>query len=147
MNSRTIVISAVNLTSGGPLTILQECLGYLNSSPLLATYEVIALVHDRKLADFPHIRFNSNRICGSHCTTRLRMSGLIEERYTCTIRSFSVRLGSATGNSTRHTFFSRCFINICIGSISVRTIFTSSSKTGSRNRSAGRSESTSIKSS
>ena len=45
MNSRTIVISAVNLTSGGPLTILQECLGYLNSSPLLATYEVIALVH------------------------------------------------------------------------------------------------------
>lgn len=52
MNSRTIVISAVNLTSGGPLTILQECLGYLNSSPLLATYEVIALVHDRKLADF-----------------------------------------------------------------------------------------------
>ena len=56
MNSRTIVISAVNLTSGGPLTILQECLGYLNSSPLLATYEVIALVHDRKLADFPHIR-------------------------------------------------------------------------------------------
>ena len=57
MNSRTIVISAVNLTSGGPLTILQECLGYLNSSPLLATYEVIALVHDRKLADFPHIRY------------------------------------------------------------------------------------------
>ena len=117
MNSRTIVISAVNLTSGGPLTILQECLGYLNSSPLLATYEVIALVHDRKLADFPHIRYielprsknigsigcttntftfvgsriDSNRICGSHCTTRLRMSGLIEERYTCTIRSFSIR--------------------------------------------------------
>ena len=117
MNSRTIVISAVNLTSGGPLTILQECLGYLNSSPLLATYEVIALVHDRKLADFPHIRYielprskkhwinrlyyeyvyfrrlshRLKRICGSHCTTRLRMSGLIEERYTCTIRSFSIR--------------------------------------------------------
>ena len=71
MNSRTIVISAVNLTSGGPLTILQECLSYLNSSPLLATYEVIALVHDRKLADFPHIRYIELPSSKKHWINRL----------------------------------------------------------------------------
>ena len=43
-----IVISAVNFTSGGPLSILQDCLSYLQDD-CLKNYRVIALVHDKKL--------------------------------------------------------------------------------------------------
>jgi glycosyltransferase involved in cell wall biosynthesis len=43
-----IVISAVNLRSGGTLSILQDCLSFLQDS-YLDKYQVIALVYDKKL--------------------------------------------------------------------------------------------------
>ncbi len=51
MNQRTkniIVISGVNLRSGGTLSILQDCLAYLQKN-CLNNYRIIALVHDKKL--------------------------------------------------------------------------------------------------
>lgn len=57
MKKRLIVVSAINLASGGALTVLRECLAYLSTSELLNQYRVIALVHDRNLADFPNIEY------------------------------------------------------------------------------------------
>jgi len=45
-----IVISAINFTVGGPLSILQDCLSYLQAH-CLDDYRVVALVHDKKLLD------------------------------------------------------------------------------------------------
>lgn len=52
---KTIVISAVNLKSGGTLTILRDCLQYLSLLAEKEEYKVIALVHSKELAYFPHI--------------------------------------------------------------------------------------------
>lgn len=52
---KTIVISAVNIRKGGTLTILRECLSYL--SGLTDEWNVVALVHDRSLCDFPGIEY------------------------------------------------------------------------------------------
>ena len=52
-----IVISAVNLTEGGPLTILRQTLAAISRSNLLQRYKVIALVHDRNLALYEHIDY------------------------------------------------------------------------------------------
>lgn len=49
MDKKTIVISAVNLVEGGPLTILRECLDALSQSDISLEYKVVALVHSRKL--------------------------------------------------------------------------------------------------
>ena len=46
---RTVVVSAVNLTEGGPLTILRQCLASLRAG-LGAEWRIVALVHDRALA-------------------------------------------------------------------------------------------------
>jgi glycosyltransferase involved in cell wall biosynthesis len=54
--NKNIVVSAVNLTEGGPLTILQECLGYLSAN-LSDTYEIIALVNRKKLYPFGNIKY------------------------------------------------------------------------------------------
>lgn len=53
---KTIIISAVNLTQAGPLTILKECLKYL-SGDLANTYRVIALVNKKDLFDLPDIEY------------------------------------------------------------------------------------------
>lgn len=53
---KIIVISAVNLRSGGTLTILQECLHYA-SSVLAKHYKVIALVSNKKLAEYENIEY------------------------------------------------------------------------------------------
>jgi glycosyltransferase involved in cell wall biosynthesis len=45
---RIIVISAVNLRSGGTLSILQDCLSFLQGN-YLDKYRIIGLVHDRNL--------------------------------------------------------------------------------------------------
>ena len=45
---RLIVISAVNLRSGGPLFILHDLLNYLDSS-LASSYKIIALVHSKSI--------------------------------------------------------------------------------------------------
>lgn len=47
-----IVVSAVNFTEGGPLTILTDCLLHLNEF-LVNEYDIYAVVHDRNL--FPQI--------------------------------------------------------------------------------------------
>jgi len=55
---RRIVISAINVTEAGPLSILKECLNYL-SAELAKAYEIVALVHDKALFDYKNIRFYS----------------------------------------------------------------------------------------
>ena len=54
---KQIVISAVNLRKGGTLTILRQCLAFLSEWAPSKGYEVIALVHQRELADYPNIRY------------------------------------------------------------------------------------------
>lgn len=57
MKPQTIVISAVNLRKGGTLTILRQCLSYLSELTLSGSYRIVALVHKRELADYPHIEY------------------------------------------------------------------------------------------
>ncbi|MDR1527491.1 MAG: glycosyltransferase family 4 protein [Dysgonamonadaceae bacterium] len=54
---RTIVISAVNLTKGGTLTILRECLRYLSELSETGNYRIVALVHRKELANFRNIEY------------------------------------------------------------------------------------------
>lgn len=56
-NTKTIIISAINLTSGGPLTILKDCLGFLSSNAITKEYKIIALVNNRRLAEYPNIHY------------------------------------------------------------------------------------------
>lgn len=51
---RNIVVSAVNVRKGGTLTILRDCLLYLSKQE---QWHVTALVHKRKLCDFPGIDY------------------------------------------------------------------------------------------
>lgn len=51
---RVIVVSAVNIRKGGTLTILRECLQYLSQQTGLKVY---ALVHDRRLCEYPGIEY------------------------------------------------------------------------------------------
>ena len=67
---KTIVVSAVSLRKGGTLTILQDCLCYLSALAADGNYRVIALVHKRELADYPHIE---RKVC--HAWTG-RISGM-----------------------------------------------------------------------
>jgi glycosyltransferase involved in cell wall biosynthesis len=53
---KKIVISAVNLTEGGPLTVLKECLRYLSVN-LSDEYEIISLVNRKELAPFENIKY------------------------------------------------------------------------------------------
>lgn len=57
MDKPVIVISAINLRSGGPLTILQDCLKYLSNSDISKKYRIIALVHKKELAFHPNIEY------------------------------------------------------------------------------------------
>ena len=54
---KKIVISAVNLKVGGTLAILRDCLRHLSGLAATGEYQVIALVYDRKVADYPHIEY------------------------------------------------------------------------------------------
>lgn len=54
---KILVISAVNLRKGGTLTILRQCLEFLSSWGNVNGYRVVALVHQRSLADFPNIEY------------------------------------------------------------------------------------------
>lgn len=45
-----IVISGINLRSGGTLSIFQDCLGFLSKN-YVGQYEIVALVHDEKMFD------------------------------------------------------------------------------------------------
>jgi glycosyltransferase involved in cell wall biosynthesis len=48
MTKKKIVLSAINLFQGGALTILQDCLTYLDSS-IADSYEVVVFVHNKSL--------------------------------------------------------------------------------------------------
>lgn len=51
-----IVVSAINLFEGGPLTILKECLEYLSEN-LCDQFKIVALVHDIKLVNIKNIEY------------------------------------------------------------------------------------------
>lgn len=53
---KTIVISAINIFEGGPLTILSDCLYYL-SEEKTNEYKIIAFVYDKSVFDFKNIEF------------------------------------------------------------------------------------------
>lgn len=57
MGSKLIVISAVNLIEGGTLTILRDCLSYLSGLASKGNYRIIAIVHDKRLANYPNIEY------------------------------------------------------------------------------------------
>jgi len=52
---KTIVVSAVNFSEGGPLTVLRECLASA-SEFLPQEWCIIALVHDKDLISLPRVR-------------------------------------------------------------------------------------------
>ncbi len=56
---KSIVISAVNIVEAGPLTILKDCLCHLSQwvAEQKGAYKVVAIVHHRALADYPHIEY------------------------------------------------------------------------------------------
>lgn len=51
---KTIIVSGVNLSEGGPLSIMRSLLNYLEQSDLANEYIIYALVHSKKL--YPNIR-------------------------------------------------------------------------------------------
>ena len=53
---KVIIVSAVNLVEGGPLTILKECLRYLSAN-LSTEFEIIALVNRKELFSFENIKY------------------------------------------------------------------------------------------
>lgn len=52
---KKLVISAVNLIEGGTLTVLRECLRVAVTN-LVGEWDIIALVHDKNLIDFPTVQ-------------------------------------------------------------------------------------------
>lgn len=52
-----IVVSAVNLTEGGPLTILNSCLSTLSESLDYRKFEVVAIVNDKKRCFYDNINY------------------------------------------------------------------------------------------
>lgn len=54
LNKKLIIISAVNFFEGGPLTILKDNLKFANDF-LSSDYEIIALVHKKKLLDLSYL--------------------------------------------------------------------------------------------
>jgi hypothetical protein len=48
---KTLVVSAINFFEGGPLSVLKDCLCFLNDSRFVKDYNVVALVHKIELFD------------------------------------------------------------------------------------------------
>lgn len=55
--NKNIVISAVNIRSGGPLTILKNCLKELSQSELTQEYNIIALVYSKDYCYYANITY------------------------------------------------------------------------------------------
>ena len=53
---KTIVISAINFDSGGPLSVLKDCLAFLGNE-FQNSYDIIALVHRKNLFNVEGIRY------------------------------------------------------------------------------------------
>lgn len=54
---KTIVVSAVNIRKGGTLTILRDCLEYLSKIAITDNYRIVAIVHNKSLADYEGIEY------------------------------------------------------------------------------------------
>lgn len=54
---KTIVVSAVNLRKGGTLTILRDCLSYLSHMNNASNYRIIAIVHNKELAQYDNVEY------------------------------------------------------------------------------------------
>lgn len=54
---KTIIVSAINLREGGGLTILNETLKFLSESSLSKKYNIVALVHNKNLCEYPNINY------------------------------------------------------------------------------------------
>lgn len=57
---KTLVVSAINFFEGGPLSVLKDCLNFLNDSQFVKHYTVVALVHKIELFDvndYSNIKF------------------------------------------------------------------------------------------
>jgi glycosyltransferase involved in cell wall biosynthesis len=48
-SNKTVVISAINFFEGGPLTVLIDCLLYLNGSWISNKFKIVAIVHKKNL--------------------------------------------------------------------------------------------------
>ena len=63
---KLIIISAINLRSGGPLSILHDCLNYLDFA-LTNSYKVVALIHSNSIApktkNIHYIEFPKSASC------------------------------------------------------------------------------------
>ena len=60
MDKKNIIISGINLFEGGPLSIIKDCLSFLNKSAYQKDYNLIALVHKKSLFlkdDYINIKF------------------------------------------------------------------------------------------
>lgn len=55
LRMKTVVVSAVNLVEGGPLTVLRDCLSTAVEQ-LPAEWQIVALVHSEDLVDHPRVR-------------------------------------------------------------------------------------------
>ena len=53
---KCLVISAINFSEGGALTVLRDCLASATIS-LSSDWNIVALVHDQKLIDQPRVQF------------------------------------------------------------------------------------------
>lgn len=85
-----IVISAVNLRKGGTLTILRSCLSYLSGEAVARRMTVTALVHDRRLCDYPGIDYIEMPGCIRGWGRRLRAEYV-------TMRGISRRIAAEKG--------------------------------------------------
>lgn len=54
---KTIVISGINMTNSGLLSIITDCLSYLSKYSTNNNIRIIALVHDKFLFDIPNIEY------------------------------------------------------------------------------------------
>ena len=45
---KTIVVSAINLFEGGPLSILKDCIKCFEKSDKFSDYKLVALVHKKE---------------------------------------------------------------------------------------------------
>ena len=66
---KRLVVSAINFSEGGPLTVLRDFLRAACALP--AEWEIVALVHDRNLFDLPRVRFMEFRDSKSSWLRRL----------------------------------------------------------------------------
>lgn len=60
MSKKNVIISSINFFEGGPLSILRDCLAFLNSSLYVEDFKFVALVHKKELfiqEEFPNIEF------------------------------------------------------------------------------------------